>query len=123
MSNTKTSQLKIILVAGGHGGLGKFIVGEFVANGNYNIKILTRLSSPAGNATDIEKYKPVSVEIVAADYSDHAGLVKALEGVDIVVSTVGLAILYDDQIALIKASEEAGAKRFISSEFSTDSSK
>ncbi|RUS24078.1 hypothetical protein BC938DRAFT_474162, partial [Jimgerdemannia flammicorona] len=71
---------------------------------------------------EIEKYKSVGVEVVAAEYTDPAGLVKALKGVDVVVSTVGTAVI-ETQISLIKAAEEAGVKRFIPSEFGSDISK
>ncbi|RUS32663.1 hypothetical protein BC938DRAFT_474674 [Jimgerdemannia flammicorona] len=114
------AQFKTVLVAGGFGRLGKFIIDEFVANGTYNVKILSRPSSLTERISVIEKYKAVGVEVVAVEYTDHAGLVKILKGVDVVVSTVSIEAVYDEQIVLIKASVEAGVKRFIPSDFGSD---
>ncbi|RUS23088.1 hypothetical protein BC937DRAFT_92583 [Endogone sp. FLAS-F59071] len=122
-TKSNMSQFKTVLVAGGTGGLGAFIVDELVANGSYTVKILARPSSEANKPAAIEKYKAIGVEVVAADYNDHAALVKALKGVDVVTSTVGAEGLSDSQLALIKASEEAGVKRFIPSEFGSDTNK
>ena len=76
------------------------------------MSVLTRESSKASF--------PASVKILRADYNSLASLTTALQGQDAVVSTVGTEGL-TGQILLIDASIAAGVKRFIPSEFGSDS--
>lgn len=72
-TKSNMSQFKTVLVAGGTGGLGAFIVDEFVANGNYTVKILTRPSSQAVCSWDIVDGIPVSFERFCCSMVDPCG--------------------------------------------------
>ncbi|KAF2305494.1 hypothetical protein GH714_005736 [Hevea brasiliensis] len=83
-----------ILVIGGTGYIGKFIV---------------EASAKLGHPT-----------FAFGDIHDHESLVKAITQVDVVISTVA-ALQVPDQVKIIVAIKEAGnVKRFVPSEFGTD---
>ncbi|KAM5349451.1 hypothetical protein ACJ41O_005956 [Fusarium nematophilum] len=100
-----------VAVAGGNGNLGPVIIGELLAN-NLHVSLLSRKGS---TSTDTLKNRGY-VGVVEVDYQDLDGLAKALEGVDVVVSTIGNAGL-DTQVRLVDAAVAAGVKRFLPSEF------
>ncbi|KNA04334.1 hypothetical protein SOVF_200590 [Spinacia oleracea] len=110
-----------ILVIGGTGYIGKFIV-EASAKAGHPTFALVRdetLSNPA-KASIIDNFKSVGVYLVTGDVYDHESLVKAIKQVDVVISTVGYP-LFADQVKIIDAIKEAGnVKRFIPSEFGVD---
>ncbi|KAL4581277.1 hypothetical protein LXL04_017488 [Taraxacum kok-saghyz] len=110
-----------ILVIGGTGYIGKFIV-EASANSGHPTFLLVRestLSNPA-KSTLVESFKKSGVTFVTGDLYDHASLVKAIKQVDVVISTVGHEQL-GDQVKIIAAIKEAGnVKKFYPSEFGND---
>ncbi|XVF45301.1 hypothetical protein PTKIN_Ptkin02bG0194700 [Pterospermum kingtungense] len=110
-----------ILVIGGTGYIGKFIV-EASAKAGHPTFVLVRestLSNPA-KATIIDKFKTLGVNFLHGDLYDHGSLVKAIKQVDVVISTVGHGQLAD-QDKIITAIKEAGnVKRFFPSEFGND---
>ncbi|OWM75051.1 phenylcoumaran benzylic ether reductase Betv6-like [Punica granatum] len=110
-----------ILVIGGTGYIGKFIV-EASAKASHPTFALVRestLSDPA-KAPVIEKFKNLGVTLVHGDMYDHESLVKAIKQVDVVISTVG-SMQLADQTKIIAAIKEAGnVKRFFPSEFGND---
>lgn len=78
----------------------------------YTVSVLSRESS--------SYQPPAGVKLLKTDYS-HDSLVSALQGQDAVVSAIaGHALL--DQIKVIDAAIAAGVKRFIPSEFGSDTS-
>ena len=88
-------------VAGGTGGLGAFIVKELFAQGA-TVVVLSR-SAEAASA---------GATVVAVDYADPSGLVKALAGIEVVISTLshgGFAL----QHPLADAAKAAGVKLFV----------
>ncbi|KAJ3042377.1 hypothetical protein HK097_002044 [Rhizophlyctis rosea] len=109
-----------VLVAGGSGGLGAFLVKALSESPKFStVKILAR----PDNSHKAAKAAPARVEIVRAEYTDHAGLLKALHGVDIVISALNGIAAGDPQIALIKAAKEANVKKFVPTEFGVDPSR
>ncbi|XP_074286175.1 phenylcoumaran benzylic ether reductase POP1-like [Silene latifolia] len=110
-----------ILVIGGTGYIGKFIV-EASAKAGHSTFALVRnetLSSPA-KASIIDNFKSLGVHLLTGDVYDHESLVKAIKQVDVVISTVGYFVLAD-QVKIIDAIKEAGnVKRFFPSEFGVD---
>lgn len=111
MSNT-------ILVAGATGDLGQRIVRELLEN-DVRLRVLTR----PGTTTAAALYGDDDrIDIVTAAYSDHAALVTAVSGVDVVVSAVSgvRPVIVDAQRALLTATVEAGVPRFIPSDYSAD---
>lgn len=61
---------------------------------------------------------PDGIPVLKTDYT-HGSLVKALKGQDAVVSAIAGAALLE-QIKIVDAAIEAGVKRFIPSEYGTD---
>ncbi|KAI3446128.1 hypothetical protein Pfo_002793 [Paulownia fortunei] len=112
-----------ILIIGGTGYIGKFIV-EASANAGHPTFILVRestLSNPASHKSNlIQSFRNSGVTFILGDLYDHESLVKAIKQVDVVISTVGYAQL-NDQDKIVAAIKDAGnVKRFFPSEFGND---
>ncbi|KAF8051974.1 hypothetical protein N665_1634s0012 [Sinapis alba] len=110
-----------VLVIGGTGYTGKFMVEGSVKAGNPTFAIVREasLSDPVKGKT-VQRFKDLGVTILHGDLNDHESLVKAMKQVDVVISTVGRVQLLD-QTKIISAIKEAGnVKRFLPSEFGTD---
>ncbi|XP_061353249.1 phenylcoumaran benzylic ether reductase POP1-like [Gastrolobium bilobum] len=110
-----------ILIIGGTGHIGKFIVEASVKAGHptYLLVRESPISNPV-KATMIEKFKSLGVNLVLGDINDHESLVKAIKQVDVVISAVSYMHL-PVQFKIISAIKEAGnVKRFFPSEFGND---
>ncbi|XP_061346008.1 phenylcoumaran benzylic ether reductase POP1-like isoform X2 [Gastrolobium bilobum] len=110
-----------ILIIGGTGYIGKFIVEASVMAGHptYLLVRESPISNPV-KATMIEKFKNLGVKLVLGDINDHESLVKAIKQVDVVISAVSYMHL-PVQFKIISAIKEAGnVKRFFPSEFGND---
>ncbi|EXJ66440.1 uncharacterized protein A1O5_10592 [Cladophialophora psammophila CBS 110553] len=104
------SQIKKVVLIGASGNLGSIILRELLKSKVLEVTVLTRLSS---NATF-----PADASVIKTSYSESE-LVKAFEGQDAVVSSVG-PTGFQDQKVFIDAAITAGVKRFIPSEFSAN---
>nr|QHF16707.1 isoflavone reductase-like protein [Pueraria candollei var. mirifica] len=110
-----------ILVIGGTGYTGKFIVKASAEAGHPTFALVreSTLSHPEKSKL-IESFKSSGVNVLYGDVTDHEGLVKAIKQVDVVISTLGGQQI-DDQVKVIAAIKEAGnIKRFFPSEFGLD---
>lgn len=110
-----------ILFIGGTGYIGKFIVEASVKAGHDTFVLVreSTLSNPA-KIKLIDTFKSFGVTFLYGDLYDHESLVKAIKQVDVVISTVGHALLAD-QVNIIAAIKEAcNVKRFFPSEFGND---
>ncbi|KAL5538615.1 hypothetical protein UlMin_043100, partial [Ulmus minor] len=111
-----------ILVIGGTGYIGKFIVKASAKAGHPTFALVretTAASSPE-KAELIESFKSSGVTLLYGDLNNHESLVKAIKNVDIVISTVGVGQI-PDQVKIIAAIKEArNVKRFVPSEFGLD---
>ncbi|KAK2991694.1 hypothetical protein RJ640_016400 [Escallonia rubra] len=110
-----------ILVIGGTGYIGKFIVEASAKAGHPTFALVrdSTLSDPSKSSI-IDGFKSSGVTLLQGDLYDHESLVKAIKQVDVVISTVGSAQL-GDQGRIIAAIKEAGnVKRFFPSEFGND---
>jgi len=110
-----------ILVLGGTGYIGKFIVEASAKAGHPTFALVreSTLSHPDKSKL-IESFKSHGVTLLYGDLNDHESLVKAIKQVDVVISALGGPQI-DDQINLIAAIKEAGnIKRFLPSEFGLD---
>ncbi|KAK7406727.1 hypothetical protein VNO78_08357 [Psophocarpus tetragonolobus] len=110
-----------ILVLGGTGYIGKFIVKASAEAGHPTFALVreTTLSHPEKSKL-IETFKTSGVTLLYGDINDHESLVKAIKQVDVVISTVGGQQI-DDQVKVIAAIKEVGnIKRFLPSEFGVD---
>ncbi|GKV21143.1 hypothetical protein SLEP1_g31151 [Rubroshorea leprosula] len=115
------SEKSKVLVIGGTGYLGKFIV-EAAAKAGHPTTILVReatLSNPA-KSNIIQNFKNLGVNFLIGDLYDHESLVKGIKQVDVVISLVSENQL-PDQDKIIAAIKEVGnVKRFFPSEFGND---
>ncbi|CAE6436156.1 unnamed protein product [Rhizoctonia solani] len=105
---------KTVALAGANGFVGKAFAKEFLAQG-LDTRILTRTESI--NSAPLQEFKSQGASLHAVSYDDEASLFKALEGVDVLVSTVAGAALVSAQVPLIKAAKAAGVKLFLPSEY------
>jgi uncharacterized protein YbjT (DUF2867 family) len=102
--------IKNVALIGASGNLGPSILNAFLANGSFNVTVISRESSTATF--------PSGVKVIKTDYSSNS-LVSAFEGQDAVVSIAGPGQLSDQQ-QYIDAAIAAGVKRFMPSEFGSD---
>lgn len=110
-----------ILIIGGTGYIGKFIVEASSKAGHPTFALVREAtaSDPAKSKL-IESFKDSGVTLLYGDLYDHESLVKAVKQVDVVISAVGSGQL-GDQVKIIAAIKEAGGiKRFLPSEFGID---
>lgn len=110
-----------IAVAGATGNLGGKIVEALLRQGG-EVRALVRPRTKAEKRTKLER---PGVQIVEADFADADALAGAVEGAGCVVSVLsGLReTIVGVQSNLLRATEAAGVKRFIPSDFSVDFSK
>ncbi|KAL5558018.1 hypothetical protein UlMin_034229 [Ulmus minor] len=110
-----------ILIIGGTGYIGKFIVEASAKLGHPTFALVreSTVNDPAKGPL-VEKFKSLGVTVLLGDVNDYESLLKAIKQVDVVISTVGhMQIL--DQVKIISAIKEAGnIKRFFPSEFGND---
>ncbi|KAJ0638736.1 putative NmrA-like domain, NAD(P)-binding domain superfamily [Helianthus annuus] len=112
-----------ILIIGGTGYIGKFIV-EASANMGHPTFVLVRestLSDPSKSSV-IDCFKKAGVNIITGDLHDHERLITAIKQVDVVISAVGVSqTQLADQVKIIAAIKESGnIKKFYPSEFGND---
>ncbi|XP_056160578.1 phenylcoumaran benzylic ether reductase Pyrc5-like [Syzygium oleosum] len=110
-----------VLVIGGTGYIGKFIVEASAKSGHPTFALAreSTLSSPA-KAKIVEGFKSLGFNLVEGDMYDRESLLNAIKQVDVVVSAVGTEQL-EDQDKIVAAIKAAGnVKRFLPSEFGND---
>ncbi|UKZ68384.1 uncharacterized protein TrAtP1_009423 [Trichoderma atroviride] len=100
-----------VALVGASGSVGKIILEELVADGSFNITVISRKDSSATFPSRVTVYK--------SDFSDR-DLEAAFKGQDAVISALGKDGL-DEQKKLIDAAISAGVRRFLPSEFSASS--
>lgn len=90
--------------------MGQLIAKAFIGASQFNVTVLTRSSSKASF--------PAGFTVRKSDFSE-ADLVTAFKGQDAVISVVGMGG-FTEQKKFIDAAISAGVKRFIPSEFSSN---
>ncbi|PWA90549.1 isoflavone reductase [Artemisia annua] len=109
-----------ILIIGGTGYIGKFIVEASAKAGHPTFILVRETTKHPEKSKLIDNFTSLGAKLLIGDIHDHASLVNAIKQVDVVISTVG-GELAADQVKLIAAIKEAGnVKRFLPSEFGTD---
>ncbi|GMY11499.1 isoflavone reductase homolog PCBER-like [Fagus crenata] len=110
-----------ILIIGGTGCIGKYIVEESAKAGHPTFALVREnTASNLEKSKLIESFKSFGVTLLHGDIYHHESLLKAIKKVDVVISAVGSQQIAD-QVKIIAAIKEAGnIKRFIPSEFGTD---
>jgi hypothetical protein len=106
-----STEFKNVLIIGAAGNLGGPILNSFLNHSNFNVTVLSRQES---NRT----FAP-NVKVIRADYNSEESLTNALKGQDVVLSIVGGTAL-GDQRKLIDAAIAAGVKRFVPSEYGSN---
>ncbi len=102
----------ILLFGAGGSRIGGYILEALIADGSFNVTVLTRESSKATYPA------AVRVKRVPDDFP-HAELVEALRGQNVVVSCIGYAAI-GNEYKLVDAAIEASVQRFIPSEWGMD---
>jgi uncharacterized protein YbjT (DUF2867 family) len=103
------SPIKNVVLIGAGGNLGPSILTEFLKS-SFTVTVLSR--------EDSKSTFPSEAKVVKTDYSPES-LAKAFDGQDAVISIVGNAG-FADQTKIIDAAVAAGVKRFVPSEFGSD---
>ncbi|KAJ4994313.1 isoflavone reductase family protein [Stagonosporopsis vannaccii] len=102
--------IKNVIIIGAGGNLGPSVLKAFL-NSSFNTTVLSR----EGSSSTF----PSGVKVLRANYDSVDSLKQAFQGQDAVISLVGGGAL-GDQNKLIDASIAAGVKRFIPSEFGSN---
>ncbi|RAL03681.1 aromatic alcohol reductase [Aspergillus ibericus CBS 121593] len=106
------SPIRKVALAGASGNLGQAILNQLLKH-SFQVTVLSRLRST-------HTFPPL-VKIRHVDYGSQPSLMTALHGQDAIVSTLPPNAL-DHQLLLIDAAAAAGVRRFIPSEFGSDTS-
>ena len=101
---------KTVALAGATGAVGAPVL-QALLDANFTVTALTRESSTSTF--------PTSVKVVKVDYDNVDNLTAALQGQDVLISTMGTAAI-GQQVNLVDAAIAAGVKRLIPSEFGND---
>ncbi|KAF2815515.1 NAD(P)-binding protein [Mytilinidion resinicola] len=104
------SNIKNVVIIGASGNLGPTVLNQFV-NSPFNVTVFSRKESNA--------VFPESVKVIKTDFSSES-LSQNLAGQDAVICTLGGVEGFRDQARIIDAAIAAGVKRFIPSEFGSD---
>ncbi|KAM0513953.1 hypothetical protein ACHAPE_007308 [Trichoderma viride] len=100
-----------VALVGASGSIGKIILEGLIADGSFNITVISRKDSSPTFPSRVTVYK--------SDFSDR-DLEAAFKGQDAVISALGKAGL-GEQKKVVDAAISAGVKRFLPSEFSASS--
>jgi putative NADH-flavin reductase len=103
--------IKNVIIVGASGNLGPSILNAFLKEPSFNTTVLSRQGSSSTF--------PTGVKVIRADYESHDSLKEALQGQDAVLSLVG-GMALGDQNKLIDAAIAAGVKRFLPSEYGSN---
>lgn len=112
-----------IVIAGGSGSIASPLLSKLQESSTpiFQVTVLTRKGNSAtpkqssSSESDNSKYR-----IVEVDYNDHASLVQALSGADVVVSTLPSPVAQTVDQLLLRAAQEAGVRRIFPSEYTLD---
>lgn len=96
------------------GNLGPSVLKALQENGQFNVTVLTRNSSKSNSSL------PPNTRVITADYDSIDSLTAAFKGQDAVVATNSPVTAESQQELLVDAAINAGVKRFISSEFGSN---
>lgn len=106
---------KVVALAGASGYVGKAIANALLNTKVFDLRLLSRPSSL--DSALLQEFKGRGASLHGISYDDQASIVTALQGVDVLISTVAFEGLVSAQTPLIKAAKAAGVKLFFPSEF------
>ncbi|KAE9365829.1 isoflavone reductase family protein-like protein [Stipitochalara longipes BDJ] len=107
-----SSNIKNVIIVGAGGHLGPFILSAFDADQHFTVSILARNSSTSTFPSHLTVHR-------IDDSYPEASLVSAFQGQDVVVSTIATSSV-GVQKKLVDAAIKAGVKRFVPSDFGSD---
>ncbi|KAE8655715.1 Isoeugenol synthase 1 [Hibiscus syriacus] len=108
-----------ILIFGGSGYLGKYMVKASVSLGHPTF-VYTRSDPPTSKSLLLKEFESMGVTIFYGDLDEHEKLVSALKQVEVVISTLAVP-QHLDQLKIISAIKDAGTiKRFVPSEYGNE---
>ncbi|CAE6522470.1 unnamed protein product [Rhizoctonia solani] len=106
---------KVVALAGANGYVGKAFVDAFLNLDAFQVRLLAR--SESIETAPYQEYKKRGAELHSISYDDETSIIKALDGADVLISTIGAAGLISAQVPLVKAAKIAGVKVFFPSEY------
>ena len=107
-----SSTIRKIIIVGAGGNLGPSILSAFLADPRFSVAVLARQSSKSSFPADVEVHR-------ISDEYPEAELFKAFKGQDAVISTIATANAVQQKV-MADAAVQAGVKRFVPSEFGSD---
>lgn len=107
-----SAPIKNVIIIGAGGNLGPSILSAFDADPHFTVSILARHSSKFTFPSHLKVHR------VGDDYPE-AELLEAFKGQDAIISTIATASAVQQQ-TIIDAAIKAGVKRFVPSEFGSD---
>ena len=107
-----SSVIRKVIVVGAGGNLGPSILSAFEADSRFTVSVLARHSSKASFPTHLKVHR------IGDDYPEHE-LLEAFKDQDAVISTIATANAVQ-QKSMADAAIKAGVKRFVPSEFGSD---
>ena len=110
-----------IVIAGATGMMGRKVAAALVAQGA-KPRLMVRGGAGHPKAASLSPLVEQGAEIVDAEIGDPESLVRAVNGVTVIVSTLqgGPEVIVDGQRALAEAGLKAGVERIFPSDFSVD---
>ncbi|KAI1614932.1 hypothetical protein EDD37DRAFT_630371 [Exophiala viscosa] len=117
MSATHNDHISKVALVGATGTLGSEILSALLAHPSpqYQITVITRSDSPGLTSNP-------RINVKTGSYNDHAFLVSALTGQDVLVITLGFSICDQVQPLIIRAACEAKVPYILPCEFGSDTS-
>ncbi|RKP11163.1 hypothetical protein THASP1DRAFT_27080 [Thamnocephalis sphaerospora] len=106
-----------VTVAGGTGQFGHKVVRALLADGGYQVNVLSRTGSDNENLGNLRKQ---GANIVAVDYNHYDDLVQALQGADVLISTLLHYAAIELLPTLFRAAKAAGVRRVVPSDYVSD---
>jgi hypothetical protein len=101
------SSRKLVVVAGGTGGIGRHVVDGILAAKKHSLMVFTRQ-----DPSSVPELTAKGAEVVKVDYSDHRSLAQHLQGIHtVIVTLISTDEPYtDSQVNLLNACLEAKVK-------------
>ena len=109
---SSSNRITNVAIVGASGRQGSAITAELLKTGQHNVTAITRVGS--------ESPIPQGVKTTKVNYDEHAGLVKALNGHQALIITLGTRTPPEVQSNLIRAAGDAGVAWILPNHWSPD---
>lgn len=112
-THKSTNHVTNVAIVGASGRCGRSIVDDLLDTGKHHVTAITRPDSTNTLPARLHEIRKV-------DYSDHAALVAALTGQDVLIITLAVMAPPESQIKLVDAAIEAGVKYIMPNQWGSD---